>query len=365
MRTFGYMNIIYRGYEKDDEILLVELLDLVFVAGPWKDLKCSHLDHWRWRYSENPLGEPVVSIAELDGKIIGCSHVMFRELKLGDKIYLQSSGGDAAVHPKFRGQGIYNRLKDQLVAFEEDLGILYHTALSTNPILMARNIRHNVPRFPHQFVELVKTSKLKEHLAYTRNTRGKYLIEKIANARFSGNIQVPTSNNVHIVKIHEFDSKFNELWDQVAPGYERIIKKTSEYLNWRYADPRGGRYDVYAAYDDSEVMGFIVLRTRRPPFKYPKPGGYVVEIVTRQDDERTAKLLFSHALKTFKENGIDTIRYWGILGNSHSEVLKKMGFARTRDMMIVYRKYLPEGLAHLETTPSERIHMVHGDFDHI
>jgi GNAT superfamily N-acetyltransferase len=358
------MNIIYRGYEKDDEISLVELLDLVFDAGPWKDLDCSHLDHWRWRYEDNPLGEPIVSIAELDGKIIGCSHAMIRELKLGEKIYLHTSGGDAAVHPKYRGQGIYNRLKRQLKVIEEDLGIYYHTAISTNPIIMARNIRHKVPRFPHHFVGLVKTSKLKKHLGYMRNTRGKYLVEKIAHAQYSGNIKVPKQNFVHIDKIQEFDSNFNKLWDQVAPGYDRIVKKTSEYLNWRYADPRGGQYEIFAVTDDSEALGFIVLRIRRPPF-VSAPEGYLVEIVTHQDDDCTAKLLFSHAVKIFKENGIDTIHYWGILGNSHTELLKKMGFARTKDFMIVYRKYLPEGLLQLETTSPKRIHMVQGDFDHI
>ena len=58
-----------RDYEPGDEGRIVELLELVFGVWPRFDLKCSPLEHWRWKYVDNPMGSMIVPIA-VDGDLI-------------------------------------------------------------------------------------------------------------------------------------------------------------------------------------------------------------------------------------------------------------------------------------------------------
>lgn len=137
-----------RGYEEGDEIQLVELIKLVFDTRGRTDPKYTFSDHFNWKYLENPNGIVCIAIAEDNGKIIGCNNVIVRQVKINDTVYLQGDGGDAAVHPNYRNQGIYNKLRKQTDLMEQILNIDYHEGVTTNRILMNRNIRHAVDLTP-------------------------------------------------------------------------------------------------------------------------------------------------------------------------------------------------------------------------
>ena len=49
-----------RPYQPGDEEGLVELLDLVFAPWPDRDLRCTAVEHWRWKYLDNPFGVNMV-----------------------------------------------------------------------------------------------------------------------------------------------------------------------------------------------------------------------------------------------------------------------------------------------------------------
>jgi len=48
-------NFIVRPYCSGDEEKLVQLLQLVFNGWPRFDINCTSLDHWKWKYENNPL----------------------------------------------------------------------------------------------------------------------------------------------------------------------------------------------------------------------------------------------------------------------------------------------------------------------
>ena len=74
---------ITRPYKKGDEEEIVRLLQTVFVGWPKFDLQCSSLEHWKWKYLENPLKLNAVALAEFDGKLVGCNHGVYSKLKMG------------------------------------------------------------------------------------------------------------------------------------------------------------------------------------------------------------------------------------------------------------------------------------------
>jgi hypothetical protein len=355
--------IVFRDYEEGDEYGIVELFDLVFKTGPWKDLEYSHLDHWYWRYLDNPLGLLCIVVAEHKGNIIAASHIMFRQLKLGENIIIHSTGSGSAVHPDFRKQGIFNKLKEKQEHVLEKLSISYREGVSTNPILMKRNIRYKKTRLPHNLIELLKTNNIQNHLKQIRSSKGQYLLDKMQ--KITQTKDFPTNNNFTIEKMNGFDSRFDKFWENLTPRYTRIISRKSEYLNWRYADKRGGNYETFAAFEGNDLQGFIVLRTRKIDEEYPPRGGYIVDLITLNDRLDVANHLINHALMIFMKNNIEDVRYWGIRGNPYTDLLISKGFATSRNLMIMLHKHTSVGIDLLRESSPEKIHVVYGDFDHI
>jgi hypothetical protein len=75
--------VIVRHYDDEDVEDIVTLLEDVFNGWPHFDLPCKPIDHWRWKFQDNPLRLNAVSVAEYNKKIIGCSHRFYFNVKLG------------------------------------------------------------------------------------------------------------------------------------------------------------------------------------------------------------------------------------------------------------------------------------------
>ncbi len=84
----------------------------MFDGWPSYDVECSMVDYWRWKFLDNPLKKSCIALCSEDTKLVGCAHFLLHKLKLQDRITLCSYGTDVAVHPDYRGRGIYTRLND-------------------------------------------------------------------------------------------------------------------------------------------------------------------------------------------------------------------------------------------------------------
>ena len=64
-----------RFYRPGDEKEIVPLLVLGFHGWPHIDLACSPLEHWRWKYIDNPIKRNMIAVMRL---IIGiCLFIFF------------------------------------------------------------------------------------------------------------------------------------------------------------------------------------------------------------------------------------------------------------------------------------------------
>ena len=71
-------------------------------------------EFWRWKHRLYPNFTPAsITVAEKDGRIIGTSSWIPRGLKISSTLTIKSAlGGDTAVDPRFRGQGIGSVVMD-------------------------------------------------------------------------------------------------------------------------------------------------------------------------------------------------------------------------------------------------------------
>ena len=107
-------NMEYRLYEKGDEEEIVDLLFQIFKGWPKYDLPVSPLEHWKWKFLDNPYGS-IIALSCDNNKIVGCQHILLKNIKVGNNEYQSGIGVDIALHPDYRGRGIANSLTDSIV----------------------------------------------------------------------------------------------------------------------------------------------------------------------------------------------------------------------------------------------------------
>ena len=95
----------FRSYLLGDEVRIVKLLQSVFDGWPRLDLEYSPLDYWRWKFRDNPHGMSSITLAESGDEIVGCHHTMPVRIKIGEEVFLCTSGADLALHPNYRRRG--------------------------------------------------------------------------------------------------------------------------------------------------------------------------------------------------------------------------------------------------------------------
>jgi hypothetical protein len=86
-----------RSYALGEEQEIVDLISLVFTE--WKARGDKALDHWRWKYLENPWGPCTIAVAVRDDQIVGVAHDIYCYVKVGDAYEKTVYGTDVAVHP--------------------------------------------------------------------------------------------------------------------------------------------------------------------------------------------------------------------------------------------------------------------------
>lgn len=98
-------NITVRHYKDGDEAKIVDFLNLC--CGEWGTVR-----KWQGLYSQYPtFDKDNVFIVESDDEVIGHRGLHFRDLMLrGNKKVSTALLGDTAVHPNYRGSGIYDKL---------------------------------------------------------------------------------------------------------------------------------------------------------------------------------------------------------------------------------------------------------------
>lgn len=358
-------NIIVRRYQKGDEFGIVELLDHVFQGWPDRDIPCSKVEHWRWKYLDNPLGMNNISVAITNDKIIGANHGIYFHLKLGEKILLCSQGTDAAVHPDYQGQGLYTKLGEPRKIVHQQNNREIDVSILTSHILIERAKRLERHFFHYEILNMLKVQDVKLHLAKT-NTRypllkgiGYKILKATQHHTLPG--ESNKGKNLQISPIDKFTDKINTFWNEIKNEYAFIYERTKKYMNWRYCNPCAGNYTVLQADNDGKMLGYIVLKVNK--FK-DYPVGNITDLLTLPNREDVISALLEKAIQMFNDLNVNSTRFWVIKNQPIEETSKKIGFVKASvkpPAVIVKPEYISkEWKTFLQASPS-KVHLQMGD----
>jgi hypothetical protein len=361
-----------RRYRGGDEENIVELLRIAFNGWPQFDLECTPLDHWKWKFRSQE-EKAWTTIAESNNKIVGCNHKFYLKAKIGDQIIQASQAVDSAVHPDYRGSGVYSRMRTYQTEKDRETPQPEHMMYwaSNNPIIVKKEDKMGCNNFPHPLIRLVRITDIDSH-PFKNGTAKMLFIKCGYNAlKMLNKLQgVPRktraeSPRLKIEDVAEFDERYESFWNQIKNHYAFITERSRGYLEWRYCDPRGGKYTVKQAVEDDEIIGYVVLRVNRYIADYPT--GYIVDLCTLRDRPDCVDSLIAESLRSFDAMGVNCVNYCTIKGHPHQKHMEKFGFLDTRsNLYISYKPYRDATeLDEFKNAPPGKILFQYNDIDWI
>ena len=365
-----------RPYQSGEEEQLVEFLNIGFNGWPNFDLDYSPVEHWKWKFLENPLGLNSIAVAEIDDKIIGFNGEIYQYVKVGDKLLFSRRSADLAVHPDYRRMGVSTQMSSLKKELRQRKGVQMGYSASGNRIILQYRKKHGNLFFPHVLCEKVCIKDVDKFLE-RHNIKYKFIIKigflalkninAIVNAiKFNRNNSY-NDNDIIIRRIHEFDENIDRFWGSIKDGYYFIIERTQKYLNWRYCDKRGGDYYVVIAEQDGDILGYIVLRINRILDDYPE--GTIVDLLTLPDRLDVARKLIVHAVDYFNENKVISVNVWTVKNHPYDVLYERYGFIEiTRTARTVFNTTpvdVGEEWELFESAQPSQLHIQLGDLDWI
>jgi hypothetical protein len=362
------VEIDVRPYQVGDDVGIVALLDEAFDGWPGFDLECSRVDHWRWKYLDNPLRKKIVVLALSGERIVGCSHNLYLRIKIGDRVYIGRRGADLGVHNEFRDQGIYRRMTAMKLDLQAQDGPSVSYWTTVNPIVAQSNIREGHPRFPKPVIRLRHIFDTGMHFIddpfYLRIVKkmGYSTLITLGRIRTLFSKPVRRSSKFIIKRVDSFDDRVEDFWNKVKGNFSFIVERNKVYLNWRYCDARAGNFLVLQAGDDDVILGYIVLRVERK--KSPNTKGFIVDLLTLPERLDVADALIVESLDYFKKIEVTHVDFMVVSRSPLIDVFHKREFLRVGEgNQVFYQSREIDNLDDLKDAPAESFHFSFGDTD--
>lgn len=365
---------IFREYIPSDVPIIVEFLDEVFQGWPKFDLKCSKVEHWKWKYIENPLKKMAVTLCFHGDTLVGTMHSLSRIIHVHGKDYLAGQGADLAVHPDYRGRGIYNAMTENQNEIRKRKGYVFTTFQSGNPIVIQKAYRRNYPRLPSPLNMYYRIDDLNHHLE-KKNIKQSWIKKigykslKLYSTRFRPlNLYRKKQAKIDVEKNNTFDCETENFYNAIKQEYDFIVSRTSQYLNWRYSDPRAGEFYKIIARDNGEVVGYLVFRIN----KYNDyPEALIVDFLLSNARVDVFTALLDEALSSIDRENVNSVLMYLNKGHPFERTLRSRGFIDVRNPEEVFlygiddKSEVIASIQKIDQVDLQRIHYQTGDSDWI
>jgi hypothetical protein len=145
--------------------------------------------------------------------------------------------------------------------------------------------------------------------------------------------------------------------EQATRPYDLIDAQCKDLLNWRFCDPRAGRWTVHTAEEDGRLLGYI-------SYRISKGRGLVGGLLALPDRLDVIESLLEESLRSLHRQGIGVVQCWCAPRHPYRAVLERVGIGETRRTVHLVINAAGEEFTFLED-PAASVHVVAGDTDHV
>jgi hypothetical protein len=129
--------------------------------------------------------------------------------------------------------------------------------------------------------------------------------------------------------IRRFDSRFDVLWERVAPHLDLAVRRDSPYLNWKYFEPPHVRYKAVAMKQDGQLAGYAVYRHLH------EPRGRVtilVDFLVDPQDTAGLRALLHWVDREARAAGSDKVRAF-VMHAGFRKIMRRAGYFQVTSTM--------------------------------
>jgi hypothetical protein len=271
-----------REYRPGDEAQILAIFEGSFFVRRSRE-------RWSWEYERNPYGNLTISEAfneasELVAHYAGYPVRWRRDGASEPLMALQV--GDTMTHPSIRhiGRGptsLLGRTVRHFYARFCEGRVAFNYGFNTG----------NIQRFSMAFVGARRLEDLPFHvLDVGRALR--------ARSRLRGWL-----GGWRELRVQRFDSRWDELFERVAPSYGMLVERDARYLSWRYQECPDPGYVVSAGFRRGRLVGWGAFRRRENRLLW---GDGLFDPGSPQAVSR----VLAHALSLPEHAGVRTVETW-------------------------------------------------------
>ena len=236
-----------RGYRPGDEVAILELFRHSFGT----DLS---LERWRWRYLDNPLGGPRISLAFAPGGELVCQYCAYPVRWRGLPPSVPAEGhqvGDTMTRRGARGVGrgptsVLARTSRHFYLTRCTGRVAFNYGFNTG----------NITKFSTRYVgaRVVEDAPYRELAAEARLGGRRRLGRRYEVRRLDGRSRPGA----------EFEAgpgaEFDALVERVGERYGLLVERSAEYVRWRYLDCPDRGIEIVAAYRRGRLAGWVAAK---------------------------------------------------------------------------------------------------------
>lgn len=279
---------IIRPYRPGDEQQILGLFRRIFGVD-------RTLEHWRWKFQNNPAGRQIILAVADDGEIIAQHAGLPVRVAKGEQTFLFVNSVDCMVDARFR-RGL--KRPGLMVSL-----ILQHDKefMGQGPGKGTIGYGFPIPTFRH----LLNGTKTCQSLHPVMQL-GKDLPVPRADRR--GTRTRAGSWRYRIERVARLSPSFDRLWHQCRKELPLAAIRDAQYLNWRYADCPDIPYTILVATNrlTGRPSGAAVLRLGLPD----RPVALLVDWLVPSGRQDVAQMLLDHCHTLAMASGLHRIEAW-------------------------------------------------------
>jgi hypothetical protein len=361
---------VARLMRDDDAPVLARHLLLCFGEWPPYAIECSLEDHILWKMHADDASRARQTVAtpiDDDRAVISSAFQIRRLCWMRGEEKWAADAADQAVDPDWR----LLRINEKRHQLRRELGVENHdfllSWLPNHPATRKSGLRN--PILGNRVLVFWRPGTLRSVVSVPYRVRGWGFALRVAGqwarGRVTAGVRRPLRRRAapafagDIVDLERFDEGTDAIWEAAKSEFDFAVVRRQDYLNWRYADPRAGRFVMRAAVEGGEIVGYCVTK----PYSNPAE---VMDILVRPGRLDAVAALLEDAMRTIhRQQRSAEVHVWLPGRHPYVETVRALGFIDSgRDPSMRYSPNVmsEEELAFLGD-PTLRVHATLGDTD--